>query len=84
MNTKLTLTIEKDVIEIAKVYAKEKGQSLSEMVENYFKIITANKRNVKEVELSPKLMKLRGIMKVDKDFDFKTALAEERSKKYDL
>lgn len=32
MNTKVTLTIEKEVIEIAKEYAKEKGQSLSEMV----------------------------------------------------
>jgi hypothetical protein len=28
MNTKLTLTIEKEVIEIAKEYAKEKGLSL--------------------------------------------------------
>jgi hypothetical protein len=36
MNTKLTLTLEKEVIEIAKKYAKEKGQSLSEIVENYF------------------------------------------------
>jgi hypothetical protein len=32
MNTKLTLTIEKEVIEIAKEYAKEKGLSLSGMV----------------------------------------------------
>ena len=45
MNTKLTLTIEKEVIEIAKEYAKDKGQSLSEMVENYFKILTSAKRN---------------------------------------
>ncbi len=40
MNTKLTLTIEKEVIQIAKEYAKEKGQSLSDLVENYFKLIT--------------------------------------------
>lgn len=36
MNTKLTLTIEKEVIATAKAYAKEKGQSLSDLVENYF------------------------------------------------
>ena len=40
MNTKLTLTIEKEVIQIAKAYAKEKGQSLSELVENYLKLST--------------------------------------------
>ena len=48
MNTKLTLTIEKEVIEIAKEYAKDKGQSLSEMVENYFKILTSAKRKINE------------------------------------
>ena len=51
MNTKLTLTIEKEVIEIAKEYAKEKGQSLSEMVENYFKFVTVNRRKIKEKQL---------------------------------
>ena len=63
MNTKLTLTIEKDVIEIAKKYAKEKGQSLSEMVENYFKFVTVSRTKVKEKQLSPKVRKLRGIIK---------------------
>ena len=47
MNTKLTLTIEKEVIEIAKEYAKEKGQSLSEMVENYFKFVVVSRKKSK-------------------------------------
>lgn len=46
MNTKLTLTIEKEGIEIAKKYAKEKGQSLSELVENYPKWITVNRKKL--------------------------------------
>ncbi|WKN42377.1 DUF6364 family protein [Tunicatimonas pelagia] len=46
MNTKLTLTIEKEIIEIAKKYAKEKGQSLSEMVENYLKFVTADRLKI--------------------------------------
>lgn len=82
MNTKLTLTIEKEVIEIAKEYAKEKGQSLSEMVENYFKLVTVNKRKVKEKQLSPKVRKLRGIIKADDSFDYKQILTEELSRKY--
>ncbi len=82
MNTKLTLTIEEKVIEIAKKYAKEKGQSLSEMVENYFKFITVNRINIKENQLSPKVRKLRGIIKTDKDIDYNQILTEELSKKY--
>ena len=34
MTTKLTLTIEQHIIEKAKVYAKSKGRSLSDIIEN--------------------------------------------------
>ena len=84
MNTKLTLTIEKEVIEIAKEYAKEKGQSLSEMVENYFKFVTVKRIKIKEKQLSPKVRKLRGIIKADKDLDYTEILTEEISKKYGI
>ena len=63
------MTIEKEVIEIAKKYAKEKGQSLSEMVKNYFKFITLERVAIKENQLSPKVKKLRGIIKTDRNFD---------------
>lgn len=82
MNTKLTLTIEKEVIEIAKEYAKEKGQSLSEMVENYFKFVTNKRIKTEEKQLSPKVKKLRGIIKTNESFDYKQILTEELSKKY--
>ncbi len=82
MNTKLTLTIEKEVIEIAKDYAKEKGQSLSELVENYFKLITNERRPIKSDELSPRIKRLRGIIKGDKDLDYKQILNDELLKKY--
>ena len=84
MSTKLTLTIEKEVIEIAKKYAKEKGQSLSEMVENYFKLITVNRKKIKEKQLSPKVKKLRGIIKTDNNLNYKQILTEELSKKYGI
>lgn len=84
MSTKLTLTLEKEVIEIAKKYAKEKGQSLSEMVENYFKLITVNRKKIKEKQLSPKVKKLRGIIKTDNNLDYKQILTEELSKKYGI
>ena len=42
MNTKLTLTIEQKIIERAKKYAKDKNRSLSDLVENYLKMLTDN------------------------------------------
>lgn len=83
LNTKLTLTIEKEIIEEAKEYAKEKGQSLSDLVENYFKLLTKEKRKVKPNQLSPRIKRLRGILKIDKDYDYKKALEEELTKKYE-
>ena len=82
MNTKLTLTIEKKVIEIAKEYAKEKGQSLSEMVENYFKLITVARRPITPEQLSPRVRRLRGIIKSTEIIDPKKILTEELMKKY--
>lgn len=84
MNTKLTLTLEKEVIEMAKKYAKAKGQSLSEIVENYFKFVTVQRAQIKEKQLSPKVRKLRGILKTDSNLDYKQILTEELSKKYDV
>ncbi|MCB9321371.1 MAG: hypothetical protein H6570_18980 [Lewinellaceae bacterium] len=84
MNTKLTLTIEKEIIEEAKEYAKVKGQSLSDLVENYFKLITKESREIKPKQLSPRIQRLRGILKVDKDFDYKKDLEEELTKKYEV
>ncbi len=84
MSTKLTLTLEKKVIETAKEYAKEKGQSLSELVENYFKLITEDRRKIEPRQLSSKVQKLRGIIKTDEDVDYKQVLAEELSRKYGL
>jgi len=82
MNTKLTLTIEKEIIEVAKEYAKEKGQSLSEIVENYFKLVTVNRREIKPEQLSLRIQRLRGIIKTNEKLNHKQILTEELSKKY--
>lgn len=84
MNTKLTLTLEKEIIEIAKEYAKEKGQSLSEMVENYFKLITIKNRQIEPEQLSPRVQRLRGIIKTNESIDIVEVLTEELEKKYGI
>ena len=80
MNTKLTLIIEKEIIEVAKKYAKEKGQSLSGLIENYLKFITTDRRQITPEKLSPKVQKLRGIIKTGDKIDYKEVLTEELSK----
>ena len=71
MNTKLTLTIDKSVIEHAKTYAEEQGRSLSAVVENYLKAITSKQEDAfNEEELSPIVKSLRGAFKMPADFDY--------------
>ena len=80
MNTKLTLTLEKKVIEKAKKYASSQGRSLSELVENYFKFLTDPEKETQN-QLLPKTKALKGIVKVDKNFDYNKVLEEEINKK---
>ena len=48
MTTKLTLTMDKSVIERAKKYAKREERSLSNLLENYLKALTYEKKYKKE------------------------------------
>lgn len=80
MTTKLTLTVEKDIIDLAKVYANKKGRSLSDLIENYLKTLV-QKDNSKN-ELSPNVKKLLGSVKAPKNFDYKRELESVLTKKY--
>lgn len=83
MNTKLTLRIDKSVIELAKKYATKQGRSLSSMIENYLKAVTKNEeKNSIEQELSPIVKSLMGSFKMSKDFDYKKEIAKMRDEKY--
>lgn len=80
MNTKLTLTIDQSIIERAKSYAKGKGRSLSEIIENYLKVITIEQRPIEDI--SPITKSLRGSFKAPVDFDYKNELSKALSEKY--
>jgi replicative DNA helicase len=81
MNTKLTLTIEQAIIEKAKKYASEKGRSLSDIIENYLKVITKEELK-REVELTPIVKSLKGSFKAPENFDYKKELSKSLTKKY--
>lgn len=79
MTTKLTLTVEKSIIERAKIYAKNTGRSLSELIENYLETITEDSGNQK---ISPKLKKIIGAVTLPKDFDEEKELRSYLEKKH--
>jgi hypothetical protein len=72
MTTKLTLTVEKRVVQKARVYARQTGRSLSQLIENYLELITEENNEGKR--MSPKLKKIAGIVKLPDDFDEKKEL----------
>jgi len=67
MTTKLTLTVEESTIKKAKSYAKHTGRSLSELIENYLETLTEEKDD--KHQISPKLKKIIGSVKLPADFD---------------
>jgi len=79
MSTKLTLTIEKTVIEKAKAYAKSTGRSLSELVEDQLeKLIEAEVAH----PVSPGLKKIIGSVQLPADFDERKELQNYYEEKY--
>ena len=79
MTTKLTLTIEKSVIEKAKRYAKGTQRSLSEMVQKYLESLSMEEHNKESVSV---IDQLSGSLPLPEDFDEKEALKKYYSDKY--
>jgi len=80
MTTKLTLTIEELVIDSAKKYARKRGKSLSQLVENYLKSVSGKGED--DERISPRVLKLMGVIKLPKNYDYKEELGKALAKKY--
>jgi macrodomain Ter protein organizer (MatP/YcbG family) len=72
MNTKLTLSLDKDVIDRAKRYARRRHQSLSKMVENYLREVATPEG--KEEDITPLVAELSGLLNPEQ--------ADRRRKEY--
>lgn len=81
--TKLTLSVESEVVYQAKIIAKEKNISLSKMVENYLRSISLEGNAAsEEIEISDWV---KGMVAVDKpipDFDHKAEYHKHLEEKY--
>ena len=63
MDTKLTLKLDEDVIKQAKAYARQKHQSLSALVEQYFRFLVGREEESEMPDISPTVQQLSGILK---------------------
>lgn len=82
MHSKLTISIDKDLIDQAKILARRKGRSLSDLIESYLKVVVKKENQV--VEISPDIKRLQGSVKLPADFEYKKDLQKSLNKKYQL
>ncbi|MDT0646090.1 DUF6364 family protein [Zunongwangia sp. F260] len=80
MDTKLTLSLNKTVIERAKQYAKTQNVSLSKMIESYLAAVT--EKEEKEKQNTPLVESLMGVIDLDADFDYKKGYSDYLLNKY--
>ncbi len=83
MDTKLTLKLDKSVIEKAKQYASEKNRSLSGIIESYLKALTSEKNeDLEEIKITPFVKSLSFDSGIPADMDYKKELGDHYSEKY--
>lgn len=80
MNTKLTLNLDKLVIEKAKNYAKSHQISLSRLIESYLDSLTTKRTD--DISITPLVESLSGVITIDKDFDYKESYTDYLIEKY--
>ena len=81
MDAKLTLNVDKEIAGKAKRYARSKGRSLSDLVEDYLKFLT-RQMETETIKISPRVKSLLGSIKVPDDFNYKKERTERLNDKY--
>ncbi len=61
MQTKLTLRLDEQLVKQAKAYAKASGKSVSQLVAEYFSLLSSSSQSASE--LTPAVHKLKGALK---------------------
>ena len=80
MDVKLTLRLDREIIERAKKYAGKNKTSLSRMVENFFRNLDYGETD--KPGISSKIRKLSGIIHLTEDLDSRSDYTEFLAKKY--
>ena len=81
MDAKLTLKLNQEIIEKAKLYASDKKLSLSRLIENYLNALTSEKTN-NELEISDFVKSMSSKTGIPADYDYKNERATDLYKKH--
>lgn len=81
MDAKLTLKLDRDVIEKAKQYASDHRVSLSRMVENYLQSLTSRKQD--DLSISPFVNSLSGSVDIAADYDYRDDYTNHLDRKHE-
>jgi hypothetical protein len=81
MDAKLTLNMDREIAGKAKKYARSKGRSLSDLVEDYLRFLTSQ-METDQLKISPRVKSLLGSIKVPEGFDYKKELSERLNEKH--
>lgn len=84
MDTKLTLKLDKQVIDKAKEYASSHKRSLSRLIESYLKSLIEKEdfQPDDDLEISSFVRSMRTGVKFPADFDYKKAYGDFLAEKY--
>lgn len=84
MDAKLTLKLDKQVIDKAKNYASSQKRSLSRLIESYLKsLVDTDKTEANDdIEISPFVKSLQTGVKIPADLDYKKAYVDYLVEKY--
>jgi len=84
MDTKLTLKLDKFVIEQAKEYASNQKRSLSRIIESYLKsLINRDSKNYElDIEISPFVKSMSTGVKIPADLDYKKEILVHLEEKH--
>lgn len=80
MDTKLTVKLNKEVIERAKSYASMHKVSLSKMIESYLDSLT--KPAPEDIEITPLVKNLSGVIHLEDNADVKSDYTNYLTEKY--
>lgn len=80
MNAKLTLSLDRDIIEQAKEFASSQHKSLSKLIEGYLRQATSS--TVEQQQVTPLVARLSGVIDARKLGDHKSGYGDFLADKY--
>jgi hypothetical protein len=81
MQTKLTLSVDPQIIEKAKAYAKKQGTSLSKLFQDFLKQKVAQTEG-EDFKIPDDLKDICGVIELPEDYDYKKEKAKRLTEKY--